>query len=133
MQLSAISTKDELFKILKFLIDKSLTNNTDDKKGEMVYDYNYLNEIEVNRLLKNFKNSVEVPLLCHDEFEKYLKANSLRFCENLQCDDKELSLDGLEDMLINSICSPLIIQTIKNEFYKRYQEKVEVEDIKQIK
>ena len=131
MQLSAISTKDELFKILKFLIDKSLTNNTEDKKGEIAYDYNYLNEIEVGRLLENFENSVKVPLLCHEEFEKYLKANSVRFCENRHCVDKELSLNGLEDMLINSICSPLIIQTIKNEFYKRYQ--VEVEDIKQLK
>lgn len=99
----------------------------------MVYDYNYLSEIEVNKLLKNFENSVKVPLLSHEEFEKYLKANSQRFCENLPCDDKELSSDGIEDMLINSICSPLIIQAIKTEFFKRYQVEVEVEDIKQVK
>lgn len=108
-------------------MDKSLTNNREDKKQTNIYDYNYLNENEVNKLLENFENSKRVSSLSPEEFKNYLEANSLRFFKNLQCDSKDIFLDTIEDLLINSICSPNVIQAIKNEFFKRYQK----EDIKE--
>ncbi|KAI8130264.1 hypothetical protein FF38_12570 [Lucilia cuprina] len=120
-QLLAINTKEELFEILKYLLEKSV-ENVNNKKEETLYDYHYLKEDQVEELLQNFTNIKKVPLLPAIEFEKLLKTNALRYAANAESNSNENTLDYVEEILINSICSPQIVKAIKEEFFQRFKQ-----------
>ncbi|XP_037814253.1 HSPB1-associated protein 1 [Lucilia sericata] len=121
-QLLNFNTKEELFEILKYLLEKSLENYPAKKNGETVYDYYYLKEDNVEKLLQNFKNIKKVTPMSATEFENLLKTNTLRYTANAESNSKENSLDFVEEILIDSICAPQIVEAIKKEFFKRYKQ-----------
>ncbi|XP_065371908.1 HSPB1-associated protein 1 [Calliphora vicina] len=121
-QLMTGSSSNELFKILKYLLEKSSENNLTAKKETTLYDYHYISKSNVDQLLKECTNCINVSSITSKELENLLKTNSLRYSADAEMNSKECSLGFLEEILINSICSPHIVEAIKKEFFKRYKQ-----------
>lgn len=116
------SSSDELFKILKYLLEQSSENNFTDKKETTLYDYHYLSKSNVEKLVKECTNCIIVSPMTSKELENFLTTNSLRNTADAEMNSKESSLGCLKEILINSICSPHIVEAIKKEFFKRYKQ-----------
>ncbi|KAM7364079.1 HSPB1 associated protein 1 [Cochliomyia hominivorax] len=121
-QLMNICSKEELFKILKYLIDQSLESDCNNSKiSSNVYNYHYLSETRVEEMLTDFNGLLKVDCMSSFEFENFLKTNNNRRYNNKtnnKCEEN--CLDFIEEILINSICSPSAIEIIKQQFFNRY-------------
>ncbi|XP_013102723.2 HSPB1-associated protein 1 [Stomoxys calcitrans] len=121
-QLNSNTSDDELFNILEYLLEQK--NNVYEhaaKKTSSVHQYHYIDENNLISLIKSFGNICEVSLMADDDWEMYLKRNCTR-CNSEKINEGAVAttLRNSEDILINSICSPYIVQTIKEEFCRRY-------------
>lgn len=117
------STNEELFNILQYIIKQSLDNSAA-KRLLKTYDYHYLSELKVEEMLGEFKKLLKVLPMTPMELENFLKANSKRGEKEAEEYVTANSLDFMEDILINSFCSPGTIETVKKEFFKRYEKEL---------
>ncbi|XP_073814993.1 HSPB1 associated protein 1 [Musca autumnalis] len=132
-QLSTIASSDELFQILEFLLEQKLSGDNhinDAKKGKSSHQYQYLEESEMTAFKQTFSNVYEVPIMSHDEWQKYLKSQSHR--RNAKTtkinEDDSIPLAPIQEALLNSLCSPRIVEAIKNELLNRFKEKNKICD-----
>lgn len=107
-----------MFAVLKHLFKQSIKDESAAKLITKSYDYQYLSDNSLQELLKEFENLHPVPCMRSEELKQLLTP---RYREEAKA-ITEGPLSQLEEVLIDSICSPHVIEMIKKEFFKRYKE-----------
>ncbi|XP_061390150.1 HSPB1-associated protein 1 [Musca vetustissima] len=125
--LSAIAKSEELFNILEYLLEQKLSEDVhkeDAKKSGISHRYHYLNESEFTAIKHSIRNLFEVPIIADDEWVEYLRRQSSRYhskslLQNEQ-DSVYNSLSHIQEAMLNSLCSPNVVNAIKVELLNRY-------------
>lgn len=123
-QVDEIQDDPEIFEILKYLYENSKPDCPKPKSRRLNVSrcpYQYLDEKECHDLISELpKGMVEcLPLMPKEEYDALLKQNSQRFKSVKEKTAVPYILSQIKKALINSVCDPLVIENIKNEFLKR--------------
>lgn len=96
------------------------SGDTSCKKECKAYDYHYLAEDKVKCLIDKMPNASEVPLMTDSEYKSFLNTNGARLSKTESIDStNDHPLNHIQEALINSVCSPNIVESIKQEFFRR--------------
>ncbi|XP_055904549.1 HSPB1-associated protein 1 homolog isoform X2 [Eupeodes corollae] len=113
-QLQLIAPREELFEILRILVQ----NKTNDSQTDEKYSYHYLSEEAVKDLIKSSHANIRVlKNLAPEDFDSLMRERTKRFID-MEIPDK-CNINAVKETLLNAICHPSSITTIKNEFLKQ--------------
>lgn len=90
------------------------------KSEKAVFKYQYIDENNVEELINDVKSCRKILPMASLEFKDFLKSKKLRCTADVESDNGKSPLSFLEEILIDCICSPYIIDTIQKEFFTRY-------------
>lgn len=100
---------NELFKILEVLLNDFKNCKKDNK-----FDYEFLDEDEVNKLQIKC-NAVNLDKITKSELKELLTENS-----NERLLDRTLDKPNISEILLNSICNPNIVKNIRQNMLKHF-------------
>ncbi|XP_067617428.1 HSPB1-associated protein 1 isoform X2 [Eurosta solidaginis] len=125
-QIAEMQDDAEIFKILHYLYEKTKSDCSSEKSRRLNVTpcaYQYLDEQECQQLVEELPNGIVEYLspMSNKDYEVLLNQHAKRFKPSNGSATEPQPFSIIKKAIINSVCTPAVIDHIKMEFFKRYQ------------